>query len=32
MEVRDITGRDSRRRSGILRGVRVGGGQGYNGA
>ena len=26
MEVRDITGRESRRRSGISRGVRVGGG------
>ena len=32
MEVRDITGRESRRRSGISGGVRVGGGQGYDGA
>ena len=32
MEVRDITGRESRRRSEILRGVRVDGGQGYHGA
>ena len=32
MEVRDITGRESRWRSGISQGVRVDGGQGYYGA
>ena len=32
MEVRDITGHESGRRSGISRGVRVGGSQGYDGA
>ena len=32
MEVRDTTGHENGRRSGISQGVRVGGGQGYHGA
>ena len=32
MEVRDITGRKSRWKSGISQGVRADGGQGYHGA
>ena len=32
MEVRDITGRESRWRSGISQGAGVDGGQGYHGA